>query len=201
MDRLKIGIVIIVFSILLLFGLGVRAKIETDIRIQENKILELKEQIKNKNNQIGDLQEQLVVPGYAQPVDKIIISSGTGIRKNPLGGSTEAMHRGIDISAQKGTPVYAALAGLVVEHYLIPGWHNGKYYKGHPIMGGMITIKHETGLYSLYGHLSASFVKEGDWIEAGMKIGEIGSTGLSTGAHLHWEIIVDSFKYLEERRR
>ncbi len=201
MDRLKIEIVIIVFSILLLFGLGVRAKIETDIRIQENKILELKEQIKSKNEQIVSLQEQLVVPEYAQPIDKIIISSGTGIRKNPLGGSEEALHKGCDIPAAIGTSVYAVLPGVVAENYLAPGYYNGIRFNGHKVYGGYILIDHGNELFSLYAHLSKNLVHEDQYVEAGMKIGEVGNNGISTNPHLHFEIAVNPFKYLEERRR
>ena len=94
--------------------------------------------------------------------------------------------------------MYTILAGEVVSHWLPPGWYGGIWYKGHPTFGGCIIIKHEEGLHSLYGHFSTTCVHEGDWVKMGQKIGEIGSTGRSTGPHVHWELIVDGFKYLNE---
>lgn len=200
---MKIEHVIILFSILLLAGFGLRMDVETDIQIQKGQIAELKNQIINKSQQIAELQEQLIPPPYARPVKGGAISSPCGIRRNPfgwnVGGQVESLHRGVDIALPKGSPVYAALAGVVVEHFLVPGWHGGIYYEGHKIFGGMITIKHEDGLFSKYAHLSKSCVKEGQIVEMGEKIGAVGSTGLSSGPHLHWEFIVDGFKFLNER--
>ena len=118
---------------------------------------------------------------------------------DPMGGGTEALHKGVDLAGPVGMPVRAVLAGVVVDHWLVPGWHWGKEYHGHPIMGGYIVIDHGEGLFSCYGHLSATFVHEDNWIEAGQVIGEVGNTGISTGPHLHFELVVDPLRYLEER--
>lgn len=130
---------------------------------------------------------------YRHPLDQGWISSETGYRTDPMGGTEERLHRGIDLAAARGTPVYAALSGRVMEHFLPP---DGGKWKGHSILGGMITIEHEDGLFR-YGHLSKTEVHEGKWVEMGDKIGEVGSTGISTGPHLHWESVVDPIKYLE----
>jgi len=200
MNTIKLEIFMIIISLLLLGGLGLRARAETEIVNQADKIIELEKQVDFEAQEIVRLEELLKPLEYAQPLDQIRISSGVGIRVSPKGGSTEALHRGTDLAAKEGTPVYAALEGVVAEHFLVPGWYNGKYYRGHDIMGGMITIKHEKGLYSIYGHLSASYVKEGDQVEMGQLLGLVGSTGWSSGPHLHWEFVVDGFKYLNERR-
>jgi len=198
---MKTEYIIILFSILILTGLGIRADSEADIRATARRIAELEEQVITKEQQIRTLNDQLKPPPYSQPIEKIVISSGTGIRVNPLGGGTEALHKGADIAGELGDPVNAVLAGRVVEHWLPPGWHYGILYHGHYAMGGYIVINHGDDLFSLYGHLSKTSVHEGDWIEAGQQIGEMGSTGMSTGVHLHFEVVVNPFKYLQERRR
>ena len=89
-------------------------------------------------------------------------------------------HRGIDIANKIGTPIYAYKAGTVV----YAKWQNGYGY--------LIRIQHEGGVVTYYAHLSAFNVKEGDVVAAGQQIGEMGSTGWSTGPHLHFEIRVNN---------
>ncbi len=199
--KVKIEPIVILFSVLLLFGLGVRADIETGIRAQEEKVLRLEMQAQISYWNIRSLYKQLEPMDYSQPLEKIIVSSATGIRVNPLGGNIEALHEGVDLIGKKGTPIKAVLAGTVVEHWLPPGWYGGKRYYGHSTFGGYIVIDHGEELFSKYGHLSKTFVHEGDWVEQGEVIGGMGSTGGSTGDHLHLEIAVNPFKYLEERRK
>ena len=198
--KIKMEPIVIMFSILLLTALGIRAGLQTEFMEQQNQIRELSQQINIQVHQAKYLKGKLKPLPYSQPVKDIVISSGTGMRVNPLGGGTEALHKGDDIIGKLGDPVNAVLVGRVVEHWLPPGWHHGKYYEGHPIMGGYIVIDHGDGLFSLYAHLSKTSVHEEDWIKAGEQIGEMGSTGMSTGVHLHLEIVIKPFKYLEERR-
>ena len=197
---MKIENVMTISSILLLLALGVRAKLETEMIIQNNKILKLEEQIKSKVKYIQSLQKQLGPLKYSQPLDQIIISSITGIRVNPMGGGTERLHKGVDLIGKKGDPVKALLSGKVVEHWLVPGRYNGEYFSGHEIYGGYIVIDHGNELFSSYGHLSKTFVREDQWVEAEEQIGELGTTGSSTGPHLHLEIIINPFRYLKERK-
>jgi len=136
---------------------------------------------------------------HSPPLATAAVSSGTGYRMDPMGGGTEGLHKGVDLVGPVGAPVRAVLAGTVAEHWLAPGWHWGKQYHGHPIFGAMIVLDHGEGLYSIYGHLAATFVHEGERIEAGQVIGELGNTGISTGPHLHWELVIDPLRYLEER--
>jgi len=135
---------------------------------------------------------------FIHPIRSTWISSGMGYRKDPLGGvGDERLHKGIDIVDIPGTNVVAVMDGVVMEHWLVPGVHNGKLYHGHEIFGGFVVIKHTEELYSLYGHLGQTQVHEGQYINAGEKLGELGNTGLSTGPHLHFEVVVDPFVYLE----
>jgi murein DD-endopeptidase MepM/ murein hydrolase activator NlpD len=103
------------------------------------------------------------------------ISSPFGNRPDPFVGSS-AFHAGMDFAASAGTDVFSAGAGKVVY-----AARNGGY-------GNMIEIEHEDGLNSRYGHLSAILVRDGQRVEAGDLIGRVGSTGRSTGPHLHFEV-------------
>jgi murein DD-endopeptidase MepM/ murein hydrolase activator NlpD len=101
-----------------------------------------------------------------------------GGRSDPFTGEP-AYHSGIDISAEKGQAVYATADGIVSA-----AGYTGDY-------GNLIVLKHAFGLATRYGHLSAYHVKVGDTVTRGDVIGYIGSTGRSTGAHLHYEILVN----------
>lgn len=130
---------------------------------------------------------------YRHPLDQLWISSGTGYRMDPMGGidAEEKLHKGLDLVGKIGDPVYAWKSGIVAEHWP---------YGDHPTYGKLVVIKHEAeGLYSLYGHLHQTFVHEGDYVVMGQIIGSVGNTGISTGPHLHFEIVVDPLLYLEEQ--
>jgi murein DD-endopeptidase MepM/ murein hydrolase activator NlpD len=101
-----------------------------------------------------------------------------GGRSDPFSGEPE-YHTGIDIAAAKGQPVYATADGVVQS-----ASYTGDY-------GNLIVLKHAFGLATRYGHLSGYHVKVGDIVTRGDLIGYIGSTGRSTGAHLHYEILVN----------
>jgi murein DD-endopeptidase MepM/ murein hydrolase activator NlpD len=103
------------------------------------------------------------------------ISSSFGYRTHPISG-TKRLHAGIDMAAPKGTPVYAAESGVVTV---------ARSYSGY---GNCIIIDHGGKLWTLYGHLSSIQVKEGETVKRGEKIGLVGSTGQSTGNHLHFEV-------------
>jgi murein DD-endopeptidase MepM/ murein hydrolase activator NlpD len=105
-------------------------------------------------------------------------SSGFGVRMDPFLRSP-AMHTGIDFRASYGDPVRATAAGTVVS----AGWSGG--------YGKMVEIDHGNGLITRYGHLSAIDVEEGQSIRTGQTVGRVGSTGRSTGPHLHYETRVD----------
>lgn len=105
-------------------------------------------------------------------------TSGFGTRVDPFVGSL-AMHSGIDFRAPSGTPVKAIASGRVVQAGTAGGY------------GRMVEIDHGHGLTTRYAHLSAIDVSEGETVEKGEQIGAVGSTGRSTGAHLHYEVRID----------
>jgi murein DD-endopeptidase MepM/ murein hydrolase activator NlpD len=118
----------------------------------------------------------LMVPNSA-PVD-VPVGSGFGFRVDPFTGRA-ALHTGLDFPAETGTPVHAAAGGVVrVTQY-------------HPEYGNMVELDHGNGLVTRYAHNSKILVKTGDLIKRGQIISEVGTTGRSTGAHLHFEVLVD----------
>ncbi len=110
------------------------------------------------------------------------ITSQFGERTDPL-NETSAWHTGLDIAANSGTPIAAAAGGEVIFSGELGGY------------GYAVKIKHPDGLVTLYGHCSELFVSEGDQVKTGDNIAAVGSTGRSTGPHLHFEII-DGEEYL-----
>ena len=120
--------------------------------------------------------KKLMVPTQ-QPVAAGILGSPFGWRIDPVNGRS-ALHTGLDFPAEYGTPVLAAAGGVVVtEEY-------------HPSYGKMLEVDHGNDLITRYAHASKVLVKKGDLIKRGQKIAEVGSTGRSTGAHLHFEVLV-----------
>ena len=108
-----------------------------------------------------------------------ILRSGVGVRNNPFGGSSIEFHKGQDISAPSGTPVNATADGVVVIARWVKGYGNGIY------------IDHGNGISTRYGHLSRIDVVEGQTVKRGEHLGLVGSTGRSTGPHLHYEVRID----------
>lgn len=106
------------------------------------------------------------------------ITSPFGWRSNPFGGSPE-FHQGLDIAAPSGTTVTAAAGGSVI----MAQWYGG--------YGNYILIDHGGGYSTGYGHLSAIYVSNGQSVKRGQAIGAVGSTGASTGPHLHFEVRID----------
>ncbi len=110
-----------------------------------------------------------------QPVPDGWFSSNFGYRIDPFTGQ-QSMHEGIDFPAETGTPIVATASGKVTA----AEWHAA--------YGKMIEIDHGNGLVSRYAHTSVMYVKEGDLVVRGQKIALVGSTGRSTGSHLHFEV-------------
>lgn len=121
---------------------------------------------------IPDLTEGSL--GWPLPPDCTNITCPFGERIHPI-TKKRSFHEGIDLGAPFGTPVYSVFPGVVVSA--------GKT----TVYGNMITIDHGNGLISRYAHLQAMFARVGDSVGAGQQIGEVGSTGWSTGPHLHFE--------------
>ena len=124
------------------------------------------------------LKERSFIPSI-WPV-KGTLESGMGGRRNPFGGSSFEYHEGQDIEAPLGTPVSAAASGKVI----IAGWQNG--------YGQVVYIDHGGGLTTRYGHLSRIEAVVGQSISRGEVLGLVGSTGRSTGPHLHYEVRINN---------
>jgi len=112
---------------------------------------------------------------FNAPVRNHGINSPFGLRRLP--GQAARNHEGVDIAAPRGTSVYVAAEGLVLR----TGYDPAGY-------GRFVEIRHPNGMSTLYGHLSRLDVASGDAVEAGARIGLVGSTGRSTGPHLHFEV-------------
>ncbi|NMM12251.1 MAG: M23 family metallopeptidase [Rhodoferax sp.] len=112
-----------------------------------------------------------------QPVAAGNLGSLFGWRIDPFTGRS-ALHTGLDFQADFGTSILAAAGGIVVTQEF------------HPAYGNMIEIDHGNDLITRYAHASKTLVKRGDLIKRGQKIAEVGTTGRSTGAHLHFEVLV-----------
>jgi murein DD-endopeptidase MepM/ murein hydrolase activator NlpD len=129
--------------------------------------------------QVDRLSRTLALVPYRKPViGEVEFTSGFGVRSDPFLGRP-AMHTGLDFRAATGDPVRATANGKVVSS----GWQGG--------YGRMVEIDHGNGLSTRYGHLSAINVKVGEYVKIGQVIGEVGSTGRSTGPHLHYETRID----------
>ena len=123
------------------------------------------------------------------PTENYRITSPFGMRIHPVYGY-EKMHTGVDLAAPKNTPIYASRAGVVVW----AGWGNTG--------GWWVKVDHGDGFATTYLHMTRYTVKIGDFVEAGQKIGYMGSTGVSTGSHLHFGVMlngvwVDPLKYID----
>jgi murein DD-endopeptidase MepM/ murein hydrolase activator NlpD len=146
------------------------------------KLLSLSRQLENRNDMLGVLESQLFEQAVKKkliptmmPVSAPFNASGFGKRIDPFSGQL-AMHEGIDFLADPGTTVVAAAAGVVI----FAGFH--------PQYGYMVDVDHGNDLVTRYAHCSKLFVKDGDVLARGRKIAESGSTGRSTGPHLHFEV-------------
>jgi murein DD-endopeptidase MepM/ murein hydrolase activator NlpD len=110
-----------------------------------------------------------------KPIEgEIDLQSGFGVRIDPFLG-TPAMHTGLDLHAETGDPVRATADGTVVA----AGWSGG--------YGRVVDVDHHNGLSTRYAHLSSIEVRVGQSVKSGQIVGKVGSTGRSTGPHLHYE--------------
>jgi len=128
------------------------------------------------------LKDSYVASVDATPELQISGMPSDGIISTPFGaqrfvnGEPRSPHSGIDIAAPEGTPVMTPLGGRVL---IVSAMY---------LNGNTVAIGHGYGAVSVFSHLKSAAVKEGDWIEAGSQIGEVGMTGRATGPHLHWGV-------------
>jgi septal ring factor EnvC (AmiA/AmiB activator) len=138
---------------------------------QEVSFQELANAVKNKQSMWASTPSVWPVRGW--------LTSGFGDRLSPFTGGV-MMHNGIDIATRMDTPVMAPATGIVS----YAGYHNG--------LGKMVRINHGYGIQTVYGHLSKVNTQAGRRVKRGDVIAYVGSTGLSTGPHLHYEVVVNS---------
>jgi murein DD-endopeptidase MepM/ murein hydrolase activator NlpD len=146
------------------------------------KLTLLSRQVESRSDMLGVLEAQLFEQAVKKklmptmmPVVAPFNASGFGRRVDPFTGQW-AMHEGIDFLADLGSPIVAAAGGVVIFSGL------------HPQYGYMVDIDHGNDLVTRYAHASKLLVREGDVVQRGRKIAEVGSTGRSTGPHLHFEV-------------
>ncbi len=162
------------------------------------------QQLKLKSRQPGKWSMQLPqniaaidlnsVSSFALPITGAIISSGFGWRVHPVTGERR-LHKGVDFAAPTGTPIFAAADGMVTD----AGWTDGGY-------GNIVELRHSDGSVTLYAHTNRVYVSKGQVVNKGQAIAEVGTTGRSTGPHLHFEVqpdgrnAVDPMDYLQMRQ-
>ena len=129
---------------------------------------------------LDQLEQAVTAIPSARPIRQSVnFTSGFGVRSDPFRGRA-AMHGGIDLAGPIGTPVYATADGIVGRSE----WNSGGY-------GNLVEIDHGQGIQTRYGHLSRLIAQPGQRVRRGDLIGLMGSTGRSTGNHLHYEVRID----------
>lgn len=113
-----------------------------------------------------------------RPIEKMSLSSSYGMRVHPITGKL-ARHNGVDIPAPYGTPIYATADGIVGRAQRLGGY------------GNYVEIEHGNAIETRYSHMSSFVVQPGQQVKKGDVIGYVGSTGRSTGNHLHYEVRID----------
>lgn len=129
-------------------------------------------------SKVNTLERGMLSVPALKPVKNYALTSNFGVRHDPFNGGA-AMHAGIDMAGPTGEPIYATADGVVDR----AGWGSG--------YGKVIDLNHGRGIETRYGHLSAILVKPGQKVQRGDMIGRMGSTGRSTGSHLHYEVRID----------
>jgi murein DD-endopeptidase MepM/ murein hydrolase activator NlpD len=149
--------------------------------LDANSLSALEDKMKLLEKNMKSYESVLRERGYTPSIWPVVgkLESGFGGRRNPFGGSSYEFHSGQDIDAQTGDPVVAGASGTVT----FVGWQNG--------YGQLVVIDHGGGLTTRYGHLSHIDVDLSQTVARGQFIGRVGSTGRSTGPHLHYEIRIN----------
>jgi murein DD-endopeptidase MepM/ murein hydrolase activator NlpD len=144
------------------------------VRNLDSENYEYEKDIGLKLKEVVSMLDPELIPNLWPREDKI--NNEFGFRNNPFGGRTYEFHEGIDIGGERGDSVVAAGGGRIIK----AGWQGG--------YGNLIEIDHGGGLTTRYGHLMKIQVEVGDFVSKGQQIGLVGSTGRSTGPHLHFEL-------------
>ncbi len=157
--------------------MGLAQQMRTDIERLESQAVSQEESLSELEKLLQSKKEMLAHTPSIWPVHGWL-TSGFGFRTNPFTGLTQ-MHEGLDIANRVGTPVVASADGIVSD--------TGRD-SSH---GNVVVISHGFGINSRYLHLSKTFVRAGQRVKRGDKIAEVGTTGMTTGPHLHYEVRVN----------
>lgn len=146
----------------------------------EREVRHISDRLHSDVLRLASIPRGLPVNGY--------ITDGFGMRRNPFNGEGREVHEGLDIAVDFGTPAAATADGLVI------------YAAPHAGYGNLVIVYHSNGITSRYGHLSRISVEAGQRVKRGDQVGNVGSTGRSTGPHVHYEIrendqAVDPLRY------
>lgn len=145
-------------------------RLQDEATILNRKLEEIFSQNKDKINYVNAMPNMMPVEGW--------VTSEFGVRNHPIAKRFK-MHNGVDIASPIGTPIKAPAGGKVVF-----AGRSGGY-------GNTVVLQHGYGISTLYGHLSQINVKQGETVKRGDVVGELGTSGYSTGPHLHYEVSVD----------
>ncbi len=143
-------------------------KIEREVRLEKESYQKLLTTVERQ-------QDSLRYLPVLKPVPSAYISSGFGMRMHPI-RKVRHFHRGLDLAAMRGTPIIAPADGQVIS-----AGRNSGY-------GLSVLIDHKYGFKTRYGHMQKIYVRKGQFVKRGDKIGEVGKTGLATSSHLHYEV-------------
>ena len=161
-------------------------------------LTDLTEQLQSREQQLSLLEDVIMrselmkeARPTGRPISKGWISSYYGMRNDPFSGKLE-MHKGMDFAGKKGSEVVAVASGVVT-------WSGERY--GY---GNLVEINHGNGYVTRYGHNEEILVKVGDSVERGQTISKMGSTGRSTGPHVHFEVLlndrqVDPIRFVQSK--
>lgn len=133
----------------------------------------------NSWKKLDSLADAAIAVPSDKPVKTAEFMSAYGRRTDPFERRIR-MHEGIDLAAPIGTPIYVTAEGTILR----AGWNSGGY-------GNFVEVDHGRGIITRYGHLSAILVRAGQHVTRGQQVGRMGSTGRSTGSHLHYEVRID----------
>jgi murein DD-endopeptidase MepM/ murein hydrolase activator NlpD len=150
------------------------ALLQPTVAVLNDELGELDAQV----HRMWQLRDALKRLPLATPLDNYYVASLFGKRKDPFNGRW-AQHNGVDLAGPKNNPIFSAAAGTVTR-----AGTNGRY-------GKVVVVDHGHGISSLYGHLNRVLVKKGDKVAYRQRVGLMGSTGRSTGTHLHYEVRID----------
>lgn len=147
----------------------------------EREVRHINDRLRSDILRLASIPRGLPVNGY--------VTDGFGMRRNPFNGEGREVHEGLDIAVDFGTPVTATADGLVI------------YAAPHAGYGNLVIVYHSNGITTRYGHLSRIAVEAGQRVKRSDQVGNAGSTGRSTGPHVHYEIrendqSVDPLRYV-----